>query len=33
VITPAVSVLGAVEGLEVAAPGLHRFIVPCRWWC
>ena len=28
VITPAVSVLGAVEGLEVAAPGLHRFIVP-----
>ncbi|MEN9629349.1 MAG: hypothetical protein RJA10_2576 [Pseudomonadota bacterium] len=28
VITPAVSVLGAIEGLEVAAPGLHRFIVP-----
>jgi KUP system potassium uptake protein len=28
VITPAISVLGAVEGLEVAAPGLHRFIVP-----
>ena len=28
VITPAVSVLGAVEGLEVAAPGLHRYIVP-----
>ncbi len=28
VITPAVSVLGAVEGLEVAAPGLHRFVVP-----
>ena len=28
VITPAVTVLGAVEGLEVAAPGLHRFIVP-----
>ena len=28
VITPAVSVLGAMEGLEVAAPGLHRFIVP-----
>ncbi len=28
VITPAVSVLGAVEGLEVAAPALHRFIVP-----
>ena len=28
VITPAVSVLGAIEGLEVAAPGLHRYIVP-----
>jgi len=28
VITPAVSVLGAMEGLEVAAPGLHNFIVP-----
>jgi KUP system potassium uptake protein len=28
VITPAVSVLSAVEGLEVAAPGLHRFVVP-----
>ncbi len=28
VITPAVSVLGAVEGLEVAAPALHRYIVP-----
>jgi len=28
VITPAVSVLSAVEGLNVAAPGLHRFIVP-----
>ena len=28
VITPSVSVLGAVEGLEVAAPALHRFIVP-----
>ena len=28
VITPAISVLGAVEGLEVAAPGLHAFIVP-----
>ncbi|PTT58849.1 KUP/HAK/KT family potassium transporter, partial [Stenotrophomonas sp. HMWF003] len=27
-ITPAISVLGAVEGLEVAAPGLHAFIVP-----
>ncbi|KQV99724.1 potassium transporter Kup [Rhizobacter sp. Root1221] len=28
VITPAISVLSAVEGLEVAAPGLHRWIVP-----
>ena len=28
VITPAISVLGAMEGLEVAAPGLHRYIVP-----
>ncbi len=28
VITPAVSVLGAVEGLKVAAPGLARFVVP-----
>ncbi|MET0290640.1 MAG: potassium transporter Kup [Pseudoxanthomonas sp.] len=28
VITPAISVLGAVEGLEVAAPALHRWIVP-----
>ena len=28
VITPSVTVLGAVEGLKVAAPGLHRFIVP-----
>ena len=28
VITPAVSVLGALEGLEVAAPGLHAYIVP-----
>jgi KUP system potassium uptake protein len=28
VITPAVSVLGAVEGLEVAAPGLEHYIVP-----
>jgi KUP system potassium uptake protein len=28
VITPAVTVLGAIEGLEVAAPGLHRFVVP-----
>ncbi|HJU38683.1 MAG TPA: KUP/HAK/KT family potassium transporter, partial [Tahibacter sp.] len=28
VITPAISVLGAVEGLKVAAPGLERFVVP-----
>jgi KUP system potassium uptake protein len=28
VITPAISVLSAVEGLEVAAPGLHRWVVP-----
>ena len=27
-ITPAISVLSAVEGLEVAAPGLERFIIP-----
>jgi len=27
-ITPAISVLSAVEGLEVAAPGLHKAIVP-----
>jgi KUP system potassium uptake protein len=28
VITPAISVLSAVEGLEVAAPGLHPYVVP-----
>ncbi|MBJ6981335.1 MULTISPECIES: potassium transporter Kup [unclassified Luteimonas] len=28
VITPAISVLSAVEGLEVVAPGLRRWIVP-----
>jgi KUP system potassium uptake protein len=28
VITPAVSVLGAMEGLEVAAPALHAYVVP-----
>ena len=28
VITPAISVLSAVEGLEVAAPGLHAWIIP-----
>ncbi len=28
VITPAISVLSAVEGLEVAAPSLHRYVLP-----
>jgi KUP system potassium uptake protein len=28
VITPAISVLGAIEGLEVAAPGLENYVVP-----
>src|SRR5690606_3407391 len=28
VITPAISVLGAVEGLEIAAPALGHFVVP-----
>ena len=28
VITPAISVLSAVEGLEVAAPGLHAWVIP-----
>ena len=32
VITPAITVMGAVEGLEVAAPGLERFVVPSLWW-
>src|SRR5512132_854845 len=27
-ITPAIPVLGAVEGLEVLAPGMHAFVVP-----
>jgi KUP system potassium uptake protein len=27
-ITPAISVLGAVEGLEIISPELHRFVVP-----
>ena len=27
-ITPAISVLSAVEGLELASPAMHRFIVP-----
>ncbi|MEX5745660.1 potassium transporter Kup [Massilia sp. X63] len=28
VITPAISVLGAIEGLEVAAPGMAHYVVP-----
>jgi len=28
VITPAISVLGAIEGLEVAAPGMESYVVP-----
>ena len=28
IITPAISVLSAVEGLEVAAPGLHAYVLP-----
>jgi len=28
VITPAISVIGAMEGLEVLAPDLHQFIIP-----
>jgi KUP system potassium uptake protein len=28
VITPAISVLGAVEGVEIAAPGLSSYVVP-----
>jgi KUP system potassium uptake protein len=28
VITPAISVLSAIEGLEVAAPALHRYVLP-----
>jgi KUP system potassium uptake protein len=28
VITPAISVLGAIEGLEVAAPALQQYVVP-----
>lgn len=28
IITPAISVLSAVEGLEVAAPGLHSYVIP-----
>lgn len=27
-VTPAISVLSALEGLEVAAPGMHNFILP-----
>jgi len=28
VITPAISVLSAVEGIEIAAPGMRRFVIP-----
>ena len=28
VITPAISVLSAVEGIEIAAPGLDKFVIP-----
>ena len=28
VITPAISVISAVEGIEIAAPGLHDYVVP-----
>lgn len=28
IITPAISVLGAVEGLDIAAPGLSPFVIP-----
>lgn len=28
VITPAISVLSAVEGIEIAAPGMRKFIIP-----
>ncbi|MEM8512455.1 KUP system potassium uptake protein [Massilia sp. MP_M2] len=28
VITPAISVLGAIEGIEVAAPGMSQYVVP-----
>jgi KUP system potassium uptake protein len=28
VITPAISVLSAVEGIEIAAPGLRKFVIP-----
>lgn len=27
-ITPAISVLSAVEGIEIALPGFHRFVIP-----
>ncbi|MGY9075631.1 MAG: KUP/HAK/KT family potassium transporter, partial [Acidimicrobiales bacterium] len=27
-ITPAISVLSAVEGVEVAAPSIHRWVLP-----
>jgi KUP system potassium uptake protein len=33
VITPAISVLSAVEGLEVAAPAFGPTCCRSRWWC
>jgi KUP system potassium uptake protein len=30
-LTPALSVLSAVEGLEIAAPSLDRFVLPTPW--
>jgi KUP system potassium uptake protein len=33
VITPAISVLGAVEGLVVVAPACRMRCCRCRWWC
>jgi KUP system potassium uptake protein len=33
VITPAISVMSAIEGLEIAAPALDTYIVPLSIWC
>jgi KUP system potassium uptake protein len=33
VVTPAISVLGAIEGLEIAAPGCTRTSSRSRWAC
>jgi len=27
-ITPAISVLSAIEGIEIALPGFHNFVIP-----